>query len=90
MKDIGSYEVTDEVDMVRTRIDKILNPDRQRIEFLYAKALKGKKDYYDSLLLFEYTGIYNNTTALLSNYNQKLQDKFDADPELIKTYYRCS
>ncbi|MEY4860692.1 MAG: hypothetical protein RL059_391, partial [Bacteroidota bacterium] len=87
MKDIGSYEVTDEVDMVRTRIDKILNPDRQRIEFLYAKALKGKKDYYDSLLLFEYTGIYNNTTALLSNYNQKLQDKFDADPELIKTYY---
>jgi predicted RND superfamily exporter protein len=87
MKDIGSYEVTDEVEMVRTRIDKILNPDRQRIEFLYTKALKGKKDYYDSLLLFEYTGIYNNTTALLSNYNQKLQDKFDADPELIKTYY---
>jgi len=87
MKDIGSYEVTDEVEMVRTRIDKILNPDRKRIEFLYAKALKGKKDYYDSLLLYEYTGIYNNTTALLSNYNQELQDKFDADPELIKTYY---
>ena len=87
MRDIGSYEVTDEVEMVRTRIDKILNPDRKRIEFLYAKAQKGNKDYYDSLLLFEYTGIYNNTTALLSNYNQELQDKFDADPELIKTYY---
>ena len=87
MRDIGSYEVTDEVEMVRSRIDKILNPDRKRIEFLYAKAQKGKKDYYDSLLLYEYTGIYNNTTALLSNYNQELQDKFDADPELIKTYY---
>ena len=87
MRDVGSYEVTDEVDIVRTRIDKILNPDRKRIEFLYAKAQKGNKDYYDSLLLFEYTGIYNNTTALLSNYNQELQDKFDADPELIKTYY---
>ncbi len=87
MRDIGSYEVTDEVEMVRTRIDKILNPDRKRIEFLYAKAQKGKKDYYDSLLFYDYTGIYNNTTALLSNYNQKLQDKFDADPELIKTYY---
>ena len=87
MRDIGSYEVTDEVEMVRTRIDKILNPDRKRIEFLYAKAQKGNKDYYDSLLLYDYTGIYNNTTALLSNYNQELQDKFDADPELIKTYY---
>ena len=87
MRDIGSYEVTDEVEMVRTRIDKILNPDRTRIEFLYTKALKGNKDYYDSLLFYDYTGIYNNTTALLSNYNQKLQDKFDADPELIKTYY---
>ena len=87
MRDIGSYEVTDEVEMVRTRIDKILNPDRKRIEFLYTKALKGNKDYYDSLLFYDYTGIYNNTTALLSNYNQKLQDKFDADPELIKTYY---
>ena len=87
MRDIGSYEVTDEVEMVRTRIDKILNPDRKRIEFLYAKAQKGNKDYYDSLLFYDYTGIYNNTTALLSNYNQKLQDKFDADPELIKTYY---
>ena len=87
MRDVGSYEVTDEVEMVRTRIDKILNPDRKRIEFLYTKALKGNKDYYDSLLLYDYTGIYNNTTALLSNYNQELQDKFDADPELIKTYY---
>ena len=87
MRDVGSYEVTDEVDIVRTRIDKILNPDRKRIEFLYTKALKGNKDYYDSLLFYDYTGIYNNTTALLSNYNQKLQDKFDADPELIKTYY---
>ena len=87
MRDIGSYEVTDEVEMVRTRIDKILNPDRKRIEFLYAKALKGNKDYCDTLLLYDYTGIYNNTTALLSNYNQELQDKFDADPELIKTYY---
>ena len=87
MRDVGSYEVTNHVEIVRSRIDKILNPDRKRIEFLYAKALKGKKDYYDSLLLFEYTGIYNNTTALLSNYNQERQDKFDADPELIKTYY---
>jgi uncharacterized protein len=87
MRDVGSYEVTNHVEIVRSRIDKILNPDRKRIEFLYAKALKGKKDYYDSLLSFEYTGIHNNTTALLSNYNQEQIDKFDADPELIKTYY---
>ena len=87
MKDIGSYQVTDEVEIIRSRIDQILNPDRKNIERLYAKVLKGNKGYYDSLLLFEYTGIYNNTTALLSNGNQELQDKFDADPELIKTFY---
>ena len=75
MRDVGSYEVTDEVVMVRTRIDKILNPDRKRIEFLYTKALKGNKDYYDSLLFYDYTGIYNNMTALLclSENELKLQ-----------------
>jgi hypothetical protein len=87
MKDIGSYQVTDEVDTIRSRIDRILNPDRKNIERFYAKAVKGNKDYYDSLLFSDYTGIYNNTTALLSNGNQQQVDKFDADPEFIKTYY---
>ena len=87
MKDIGSYQVTDEVDTIRSRIDRILNPDRKNIERYYDKLVKGNKDYYDSLLFSDYSGIYNNTTALLSNGNQEQVDKFDADPELIKTYY---
>lgn len=87
MRDIGSYEVTDEVAMVKTRIDSIMNPDKKSIELLYASAAKGKKTYYDSLL-FGYSGIYNNTTALLSKGNDDLQYRFDSDPELIKSYYK--
>ena len=87
MRDIGSYEVTDEVAMVKTRIDSIMNPDKKSIELLYASAAKGKKTYYDSLL-FGYSGIYNNATAFLSNGNDALQYRFDSDPELIKSYYK--
>jgi predicted RND superfamily exporter protein len=87
MRDLGSYEVSDEVAMVKHRIDSIMNPDKTTIERLYAKAEKGKKNYYDSLL-FNYSGIYNNATALLSNGNDALQYQFDSDPELIKNYYK--
>jgi len=86
MKDVGSYEVSDEVAMVGTRIDSIMNPERVHIESLYASVLKGKKDYIDSLL-FNYTGIFNNMVSEISKGNTALEDKFNADPEFIKTYY---
>ena len=86
MKDIGSYEVSDEVAMVGTRIDSIMNPERVHIESLYASVLKGKKEYIDSLL-FNYTGIFNNLVSEISKGNTALEDKFNTDPELIKTYY---
>lgn len=86
MKDLGSYEVTDEVDMVRTRIDSIMNPERNHIESLYAIALKGKKAYYDSLL-FNYPGIFNNMISSYCKGNAALESKLYEDPELIKSYY---
>ena len=86
MKDIGSYEVSDAVSMVGTRIDSIMNPERVHIESLYASVLKGKKDYIDSLL-FNYTGIFNNLVSEISKGNTALEDKFNTDPEFIKTYY---
>ena len=86
MKDVGSYEVSDEVAMVGTRIDSIMNPERVHIESLYASVLKGKKDYIDSLL-FNYTGIFNNLVSEISKGNTALEDKFNTDTEFIKTYY---
>jgi predicted RND superfamily exporter protein len=86
MRDLGSYEVADEVDLVKARIDSIMNPDKKAIERLYSKALSGKKQYYDTLL-YDYSSIYNGTTALLAKGNDKLQYEFDSNPDLIKSYY---
>lgn len=86
MKDIGSYQVSDQVAKVKANIDSIMNPDKKDIERLFKKVEAGKKVYIDSL--FEnYSNIYNGVTALISNGNSDLQYKFDTDTELIKTYY---
>lgn len=87
MKDMGSYEVTDQVDRVKLRIDSIMNPDRKRIEALYAFASKGNFAYCDSIL-FTYSGIFNNVISILSKGNEDLESQFDTDPELIKSYYK--
>jgi predicted RND superfamily exporter protein len=86
MKDIGSYEVSDEVQLVHNRIDSIMNPDKKDIERLYAKVEKGKKMYIDSIL-DNYNAVYNSLTAVLSNGNADKQLAFDSDPEMVKTYY---
>jgi hypothetical protein len=86
MKDIGSYEVADKVDTMRVKIDEILNPDKKDIERLYAKVIKGKKPYVDSII-YGYPAIYNGLTALLSNGNQDKQLEFDSDPDKIKSYF---
>jgi predicted RND superfamily exporter protein len=86
MKDIGSYEVADKVDTMRVRIDEILNPDKKHIEKLYAKVIKGKKPYVDSII-YGYPAIYNGLTALLSNGNQDKQLEFDSNPDKIKSYF---
>ena len=86
MRDVGSYEVSDKVAIVRHRIDSIMNPDKKDIERLYKKIEGGKKEYIDSLL-GNYTNIYNGVTAEISNGDADLQLKFDSDYDLIKQFY---
>jgi predicted RND superfamily exporter protein len=86
MKDLGSYEVADQVDSMRIKIDSILNPDKKHIEALFTKFSNGKMAYADSIL-YNYSGVYNGLTTILSKGNSDLQYKFDSDSELIKTYY---
>ncbi len=87
MRDVGSYEVADKVQLIKQRIDSIMNPDKQEIERLYAKVDKGQNAYIDSLL-FNHSQIYNAVTSEISGKNEELQYQFDMDPELIKKYYK--
>ena len=87
MKDIGSYEVADKVDLIRSQIDSIMNPDRPQLERLYALVEKGKTGYIDSLV-YGYSGVYNTLTDAIAKGNSDLQFKFQSDPDLIKAYYK--
>ncbi len=86
MRDVGSYQVADQVQRVKYRIDSIMNPDRKAIERLYNKLDEGKNEYADSLIS-SYPNIYNSLTSVISNNNEDLQYKFDTDTDLIKKYY---
>lgn len=87
MRDIGSYEVADQADLMRLSVDSILNPDKGQIEATYAKIIKGKQAYIDTLLL-NHTGIYNSLTSVLSKGDPDMQHAFDLDPDKIKDYYK--
>lgn len=82
MKDLGSYEVAQKVDSLREMVDGILNPDKKDLERLYKQMVKGRKDAVDSLL-YNYNGIFNNVTAILSKGNQEKQLAFDMYPEKV-------
>lgn len=87
MKDLGSYEVSDIVKVMRNDIDSILNPEKGPIERFYKKYTKSKKKAYIDSILFSYPAVYNSLTKRLSKGNQELQFAFDSDADLIKKYY---
>ena len=77
MKDLGSYEVADKVDLLQLKMDSILNPNKQQIEKYYTKFVKGNGNYLDSLTL-NFPEVFNG--------NSDVQYKFDSDPALLKSY----
>jgi predicted RND superfamily exporter protein len=86
IRDIGSYDISDKADSMVLEIDAILNPDRDNIELMFALFKKGKKSYIDSII-YNNPAIYNSLTKELSNGDEELQFKFDADPDLVKEYF---
>jgi hypothetical protein len=86
MKDIGSYEVADKVELIKEKIDSILNPDRKELEIFYAKVTKGNKSYIDSIL-DKNSGILNSLTKEIAGENEDLQYQLDSNPDLIRTYF---
>jgi predicted RND superfamily exporter protein len=85
MRELGSYKVSDKVDLLRLKVDSILNPDKKDFERLYTKYIKGNKSAADSLV-YNYSSIYNNVTTLLSKGNNNVQMSFDLDPENLRPY----
>jgi predicted RND superfamily exporter protein len=85
MRELGSYKVSDKVDLLRVKVDSILNPEKKDFERLYTKYIKGNKSAADSLV-YNYSSIYNNVTALLSKGNNNVQMSFDLDPENLRPY----
>ncbi len=85
MRDIGSYEVSDEVSLVKNRIDSLMNPDKHQLERLYNGFEKGKKSFADSIL-DNYNAVNIALTEILSKGSADKQLAFDSDPELVKTY----
>jgi len=85
MRELGSYKVSDKVDLLRLKVDSILNPEKKDFERLYTKYLKGDKSAADSLV-YNYSSIYNNVTSLLSKGNNNVQMSFDLDPENLRPY----
>lgn len=86
MKDLGSYEVEDEVHLIQKRIDSIMNPDKPQLEKYYSNVKKGKLGYIDSIFDLS-SGVYNNVTSIISNGNDEKQYAFDSDPELVRKYF---
>jgi hypothetical protein len=85
MRELGSYKVSDKVDLLRLKVDSILNPEKKDFERLFTKYSKGNKSAADSLV-YNYSSIYNNVTALLSKGNNNVQMSFDLDPENLRPY----
>ena len=73
------------MDLLRLKVDSILNPEKKDFERLYTKYLKGDKSAADSLV-YNYSSIYNNVTSLLSKGNNNVQMSFDLDPENLRPY----
>lgn len=87
MRDIGSYEIADQVFEMKTQIDAVLNPDKNDIERFFKKIKNGSSPYIDSII-YNYSGIYNSLTNILSKNNNALQLEFDLNPDKVKDYYK--
>lgn len=86
MKDIGSYEVAEQVEKKMKMVDAILNPEKEQIEKFYAKCDKNKT-YIDSII-----EIFPEVQAgIISGLSKKVgisESEFDINPELMRTYFR--
>jgi predicted RND superfamily exporter protein len=80
--DIGSYEIADLVDSLSLKVDKILNPEKEKAEQFYVHFTNSKKEYLDSL--FNLSNTYrNNLTSIIASNDDSLMYEMDMNPDLV-------
>jgi len=82
--DIGSYEVIKKVNQVKESIERILNPDRDQLEYYYSK-IENNANYIDSFYI-NYKDVYNNFRDLYFGSEDELglKSKFEEDPQFAR------
>lgn len=85
MKDIGSYEIAIKTDSLRVTIDRLLNPNRWRVEGYFSALEAGNESYLDSI--FALSNSYRNElSSIIARGNEELQYELDVDELLIFQY----
>ena len=92
MKDLGSYDVAQKVEHLKTTVNRILNPNKEALEKYYAMISRPKDeadssgvDYADSIFLIE-PNIKRNIIEKLSENNIVLSNKFYEDKENLYAF----
>ena len=84
MKDLGSYIVAHKVDSLKLKIDRLFNPDQEKIEAYFVEFEKGNALYFDSLL--ENTSLANDFISKISKGNPELMQELEVNPDKIYGY----
>jgi uncharacterized protein len=79
VRDVGTYEISDKVKIMRKEIDEILNPDKVLLEKYYKKyETKGKIDYIDSILYLSPEVANDLSESFIKNEDDRFD--YDSDP----------
>lgn len=84
IKDLGSFEILKQRDIMKKNIDNILNPDKAKWEKLYGYIASGKKSYIDTIM--NINEIRNEYVSIISNNNPELENQLDTNENLLRSY----
>ncbi len=87
LQDLGSYDVASRAVNLESKLDSILNPDKKKIEKLFAKIGTNKFEYVDSIL-DNFSAVRNNLTDVIAKNDEDLKFKMDVEADFIKTFYK--
>ena len=90
MKDIGSYEVYEKVNSLKSKVDSILNPDKKDIERLCGlidSSPKKKKELFIDTIFQINSSISSTVATYYSKKYPSLETQLTNNPEFIKRFY---
>jgi hypothetical protein len=85
MLDLGSFEVAEIVDSLNTKIDGILNPDKNELEQIFKRIEASDSKAYEDLAS-KHKAVLSRLTVELAKGSADLLYELDMNPDLIKGY----